>query len=207
MRITHAMVMVSDMSRSVRFYRDVIGLSLRFESPGWSEFATDGATLALHSSDAPGAPEGAGRDRAGNCRPGLAVPDLDEFHQRMMAQGVPCIQEPTVTFGVRLAQYADPDGLVITVSAGAASARATARSSCARARKAATGRAATRRPSAPMATRSATRVSGCRSGRKMLTRCTGIAESRASKSPGRRPTCHGVSGRRMCGIPMGTSSG
>ena len=39
------------MKRSVSFYRDVIGLPLKFESPGWTEFATDGATLALHASE------------------------------------------------------------------------------------------------------------------------------------------------------------
>jgi hypothetical protein len=29
---------------------------------------------------------------------------------------VPCLQEPKETFGVRIAQYIDPDGLVISVS-------------------------------------------------------------------------------------------
>lgn len=37
MRVSHAIVFVSDMQRSVAFYRDVVGLSLRFESPGWTE--------------------------------------------------------------------------------------------------------------------------------------------------------------------------
>jgi hypothetical protein len=31
--------------------RDVLGLPLKFESPRWTEFATDGATLALHASE------------------------------------------------------------------------------------------------------------------------------------------------------------
>ena len=78
MRVNYAIVFVSDMKRSVSFYRDALGLTLRFESPGWSEFATDGATLALHAS------EGSGRDKidpfrvpAGHCRPGLSVPDME----------------------------------------------------------------------------------------------------------------------------------
>ena len=50
MRVNYAIIFVSDMDRSVAFYRDVIGLQLKFESPGWTEFATDGATLALHTS-------------------------------------------------------------------------------------------------------------------------------------------------------------
>jgi extradiol dioxygenase family protein len=40
------------MKRSVSFYRDVLGLSLKCESPGWTEFATHGRPLVLHASDA-----------------------------------------------------------------------------------------------------------------------------------------------------------
>ena len=31
---------VTDMNKAVKFYRDTLGLQLRFESPGWTEFAT-----------------------------------------------------------------------------------------------------------------------------------------------------------------------
>ncbi len=117
MRINYAIVFVSDMKKSVSFYRDVMKLPLRFESPGWTEFATDGATLALHASEATESERMNPRlEPAGRCRPGLAVPNLDEFHQRMVEKRVPCIQEPTETFGARIAQYVDPDGLVISVS-------------------------------------------------------------------------------------------
>src|SRR5262245_13365585 len=100
------------MKRAVSFYRDVLGLPLRFESPGWTELATEGATLALHASEGPG-PErdDPRRAPAGRCRPGLSVPDLDEFHRRMVERRVPCVQEPKETFGARIAQYLDPDGL------------------------------------------------------------------------------------------------
>ena len=39
---------VTDMNKAVKFYRDTLGLQLRFESPGWSEFSTGETTLALH---------------------------------------------------------------------------------------------------------------------------------------------------------------
>ena len=116
MRVNYAIVFVSDMKRSVSFYRDVVGLPLKFESTGWTEFATDGATLALHAT------EGLNSERdnplqvpAGRCRPGLSVPNLDEFHKRIVERNVPCVQEPKETFGARLAQYLDPDGLAISV--------------------------------------------------------------------------------------------
>jgi lactoylglutathione lyase len=115
--VNYAIIVVSDMKRAVSFYRDVIGLPLKFESPGWTEFATDGATLALHASERPN-PEkdNPQQTHAGQCRPGLSVPNLDEFHKRMLERKVRCIQEPKETFGARIAQYVDPDGLVISVS-------------------------------------------------------------------------------------------
>lgn len=116
MRVNYAIVFVSDMRRSVAFYRDVLGLPLRFESPGWSEFATDGATLALHASERADAGADAPHEvPAGRCRPGLGVANLAEFHARMVASKVPCIQEPKDVFGSMVAQYLDPDGLAISV--------------------------------------------------------------------------------------------
>ena len=113
MRVGYAIVFVSDMRRSVAFYRDVLGLPLRFESSHWSEFATGEATLALHLAEAEGPPSS--REAAGSCRPGFGVTDLDAFHQQMAAAGVPCVEEPREVFGSRLAQYRDPDGLVFSV--------------------------------------------------------------------------------------------
>jgi|SRR5262245_25317085 len=117
MRVNYAIVFVSDMKRSVAFYRDVVGLQLRLESPGWTEFATDGATLALHASKGPNPDkDGSLETPAGRCRPGLSVANLDEFHRRMVERRPACVQEPKETFGARIAQYVDPDGLVISVS-------------------------------------------------------------------------------------------
>lgn len=117
MRVNYAIVFVSDMNKSVGFYRDVIGLPLRFESPHWTEFATVGATLALHQSEAAdGAADDSREVPAGRCRPGFSVPDLDEFHRRMIDHNVTCIQEPMNVFGARVAQYVDPDGLGISVA-------------------------------------------------------------------------------------------
>ena len=114
MNLNYAIVFVSDMARSVAFYRDVIGLPVKFETPQWTEMATGNATLALHVSKA-GNPQPQ-EHRAGMCRPGFAVPDLDAFHARMTQHGVVCAQPPKATFGVRIAQYVDPDGLIISVS-------------------------------------------------------------------------------------------
>ena len=116
MRVSYAIVFVSDMKRSISFYRDVLEMPLRFESPEWTEFATEGAILALHVTEEANPESHREEAVAGQCRPGLRVPDLGSFHEKMVESGVPCIQEPTETFGVRIAQYLDPDGLAISVS-------------------------------------------------------------------------------------------
>src|SRR6476469_8832162 len=108
MRVSYAIVFVSDMQRSGAFYRDVIGLPLKFDSPEWSEFATDGATFALHRAEKSGADGHDGALPAGQCRPGLAVPDLDAFHERLMQHHVVCTRLPKDLFGARMAQYLDP---------------------------------------------------------------------------------------------------
>ena len=115
MRVQYVMILVRDMNRSVAFYRDTLGLPLRFESSHWSEFATDGVTVALHLSEG-GALSESEHKRAGQARPGLAVTDLDAFHSQMVERGVPCLQPPKEVFGARVSQYADPDGLIISVS-------------------------------------------------------------------------------------------
>jgi len=116
-QLTFAIVVVSNMRAAVSFYGDVVGLTLRFESPDWAEFESGGATLALHASDgSPSASDDPAQMPAGRCRPGFSVPDLDAFHQRMIGKGVACAQVPSAVFGVRVAQYVDPDGLIISVS-------------------------------------------------------------------------------------------
>lgn len=112
MRVNYAIVFVSDMKRSVEFYRDVLGLPLKFETPGWTEFATDGATLALHACKESDADE---YERPGRWRSGFSVSDLDAYHRRMVEKNVRCVQEPKGLFGARIAMYLDPDGLPFSV--------------------------------------------------------------------------------------------
>jgi hypothetical protein len=71
-----------------------VGLPLNFESPHWSEFATEGATLALHMSDAAAsANDDPKKSPAGRCKPGFGVANLAEFHARMVEMNVPCLSQ------------------------------------------------------------------------------------------------------------------
>ena len=94
---------VADMNKAVKFYRDVLGLRLKFESPGWSEFVTGETTLALHpASD---------RNPAGKVELGFTVADVEAFYREMSAKGVQFTMPPTKQdFGGVLAQFVDSEG-------------------------------------------------------------------------------------------------
>jgi catechol 2,3-dioxygenase-like lactoylglutathione lyase family enzyme len=47
-QLRYAIKFVADMDKAVKFDRDVLGLKVKFESPGWSEFVKGDTTLALH---------------------------------------------------------------------------------------------------------------------------------------------------------------
>ena len=88
-KLTYAIVFVSDMARSVAFYQDIIGFPLKHQSPGWSEFATEGCRLALRKSGARRAQSGKIDDiTAGHCHPGFFVQDIDAFAAKMNQAGV-----------------------------------------------------------------------------------------------------------------------
>jgi lactoylglutathione lyase len=102
-KFSYVMVFVADMARAVKFYRDMLGLALKFESPGWSEFATGETTLALH----PASPE----NPAGKVELALTVPDLQACYREMTGKGVTFIMPPTKQdYGGMLARYVDSEG-------------------------------------------------------------------------------------------------
>jgi lactoylglutathione lyase len=116
-KVDYVMVNVSDMSRSVAFYRDTLGVPLKFESPGWSEFQTGATTLALHGAGARMGGEGAGHGpTAGTCSIGFSVEDLDAAVADLASRGAHFVMLPTdqVNEGIRLAVCVDPDGLPIS---------------------------------------------------------------------------------------------
>jgi len=101
------------MNKAVEFYRDTLGLPLRFESPSWSEFATGGTTLALHpASD---------KNPAGKVEFGFTVADVEAFYRDMSAKGVLfSIPPKKQDFGGLLAQFVDSEDAHCSVAAKAA---------------------------------------------------------------------------------------
>jgi catechol 2,3-dioxygenase-like lactoylglutathione lyase family enzyme len=46
--VGYVIVYVTDLATSIAFYRDVVGLALKFEDAGHAEFATEPARFALY---------------------------------------------------------------------------------------------------------------------------------------------------------------
>jgi lactoylglutathione lyase len=118
-QIDYTMVIVSDMARSIEFYRDKLGLNLKMQSPEWTEFETGPTTLALHGG-------GTQQERsqlvmegcklAGTCSIGFNVEDVEQTYADLQARGVEFIMPPTAREGegIKLTACLDPDGLPVS---------------------------------------------------------------------------------------------
>ena len=114
-QVDYIIIIVSNMKRSIEFYRDILGLQLKFESPEWTEFVTGTTTLALHGGGE-GGERLRGKKRAGKCTIGFNVENLDQTCADLKSRGVSFITEPQLREGenIRLAVAVDPDGFEIT---------------------------------------------------------------------------------------------
>jgi lactoylglutathione lyase len=117
-QIDYTMVVVSDMDKSVGFYRDKLGIPLKFQSPEWTEFQTGTTTLALHGGGVArtGPPAGDPSKQAGACSIGFNVENVDETYEQLQKKGIRFVMPPTQREGegIRLAVAIDPDGLPIS---------------------------------------------------------------------------------------------
>lgn len=112
----YIVVYVSDMQRSTIFYRDVLGLTLKFSTPGWTEFDLGTIKLALHRSSGGMLAEQPGRPPAGVAHLVFIVDNLQARYEELKAQDVRFSLPPEkqVT-GNTLAVMHDPDGFGITL--------------------------------------------------------------------------------------------
>jgi lactoylglutathione lyase len=115
--LDYTMVVVSDMDKSVAFYRDTLGIPLKFQSPDWTEFQTGSTTLALHGGGiAPKQPPvGDPTKQAGSCSIGFNVENVDRTYEELKAKGIRFVMPPAQREGegIKLAVCTDPDGLPI----------------------------------------------------------------------------------------------
>jgi predicted enzyme related to lactoylglutathione lyase len=104
----YAIHFVADIERAVAFYRDTVGLELKFSSPEWSEFATGATTLALHPASA--------ENPAGTTHLGLHTDEIAAVHRRLTDAGVRFTRAPTPQHGITLAEFVDSEGARVSLS-------------------------------------------------------------------------------------------
>lgn len=109
MQLSYVIIFVDDMTAGVQFYRDALGLPLRFDSPEWTEFDTGATTLALHPSSK--------ENPAGSARLGFSVPDMTACQARLERAGVRFTRQPAAEHGLLLAEFTSPTGVRFSLSA------------------------------------------------------------------------------------------
>jgi lactoylglutathione lyase len=121
MRLGYAILFVSDLDRSVAFYRDAIGLPFRFANESYAEFATGGAKFSLYARSH--LPELIGREAPDGEAPwpqgeiAFLCEDVDAEHDRLAGLGVRVLAPPTDRpWGERTLHVADPDGFVVELT-------------------------------------------------------------------------------------------
>jgi catechol 2,3-dioxygenase-like lactoylglutathione lyase family enzyme len=94
---------VSDLDRSLRFYRDLLGIPLEGDQD-WQEASLGGTRFALHRAH-----EGIGELSSGSIHVNLGVADVDEAAARLRAAGVETAEAMREEWGAAL-ELRDPDG-------------------------------------------------------------------------------------------------
>jgi len=117
--LRYTILFVSDLDRSIRFYRDALGLKLASDDRDQADFDGGGIRLTLHQAHSD-APHHSPPTRVGSVRLGFHVDRLDPVHDRLIRADTRCLQPPETRMGVRMALYEDPDGFHFTVAADVA---------------------------------------------------------------------------------------
>ena len=106
----YVMLHAQDMDRAVAFWRDVMGLGVKTQSPEWTELTFGDTVIAFHGGgDGSENPSGLGFDS----------PDMDGLCEAIAAAGGTIRMPPTdrPEEGIRLAEFSDPEGNIVMLSA------------------------------------------------------------------------------------------
>jgi predicted enzyme related to lactoylglutathione lyase len=103
-RVHNAHLFVTDMDRAVEFYRDQLGLEMRFTNPFWSEFLVDGFPIGLQYIGAGQVPGGSGATID------FEVTDIEDVIGRLKTHGTEFVAEVLDQPFGKLAKFRDPDG-------------------------------------------------------------------------------------------------
>lgn len=108
-KIGAVILLVSDMKRSTKFYRDTLGMKLKQQSRGWTEFSEGGTVLALH----PASKKKIKRNKS--MLVGFSVSDFDDVINGLKKKKVKFYKKPKDESFGKHTIIQDPDGHLISI--------------------------------------------------------------------------------------------
>ena len=109
-RLGALILLVSNMDKSIKFYRDVLELPIKNTSSEWVEFFSSGTVLALHPS------KSKSRTKNSGVLVGFMVSDLEPVAKKLKDKKVEFFKEPKEESFGKHAIIADPDGHLISIA-------------------------------------------------------------------------------------------
>lgn len=103
-------LLVSDMDKSTKFYRDVLELPVKNTSAEWVEFFSSGTVVALHPS------RNKIRTKNSGVLVGFMVSNLESVAQKLKDKKVEFFKEPKEESFGKHAIITDPDGHLISIA-------------------------------------------------------------------------------------------
>jgi lactoylglutathione lyase len=115
--VDYVIVYAVDLERSIAFYRDVIGLPLKFVDAGYAEFDTGPCRFALYERRRADWLTGIGTAPGPAAEVVFVVDAVDGEAERLATLGVSPLAGPTDRpWGHRTLHVADPDGFVVELA-------------------------------------------------------------------------------------------
>ncbi len=119
--IDYVILIVEDLDRALRFYTDVLGLTLGHRSGDYAQLATGATRLALYARAAMAKTLGMELKKPAADAPafeiGFKVADVDAAFAELVERGAAPVTPPVTRFwGQRTAYIRDPDGHLIELA-------------------------------------------------------------------------------------------
>ncbi len=110
-RVGAVILLVSNMEKSIKFYRDTLGLQLKSKSKEWTEFIKDGTVIALHPAKKKSM-LGSGTGML----VGFMVSDMEAVVKELKSKRVKFFKTPREESFGKHAIIEDPDGHLISIA-------------------------------------------------------------------------------------------
>jgi len=110
-KVGAVILLVSDMEKSIRFYRDTLGIPIKIKSKAWTEFFNKDTVLALHP-----AKKKSKMKTGSGMLVGFEVSDLDSTVKKLKEKKVKFFKKPKEEPFGKHAIIEDPDGHLVSIA-------------------------------------------------------------------------------------------